>query len=73
MIGLEAHVVLAKEQNARDFAMESGLAHDEARRSKLSCNSSCWILGSQHRSKLTSWQEVAPTEDDSSGEAKMST
>ena len=24
-------------------------------------------------SKLTSWQEVAPTEDDSSGEAKMST
>ena len=33
--GLEAQDVLAKEQNARDFAMESGLAHDEASPAKI--------------------------------------
>jgi len=39
--GLEAQDVLAKEQNARDFAMESGLAHDEASPAKICEDPSC--------------------------------
>ena len=68
--GLEAQDVLAKEQNARDFAMESGLAHDEASPAKICEDPSCRAteaparvlgsLGSKLNSQVVKWTKWTP-------------